>query len=65
MKALPLYVDGEMSFAELNNIFRAAGYHLRMVGGQIVVTRVPAFLRREEPASNVVQLGAHVRGVKR
>lgn len=63
MKCLPIHFDGEISFPELANVFKSAGYHVRIVGSQIIVSRVPAFLRRDEP-SNVVHLPARVRKAK-
>lgn len=65
MKLVPIFIDGDITLAEVSRIFEAAGYHVRMVGSQIIAARIPAFLRREAEPSNVVRLGARVRGAKR
>lgn len=57
MKRIPIYLDGEMTLMELKRIFEAEGYHVRLDGcARIVVDRVPEFLRKDEPASNVVPM---------
>lgn len=61
MKLFPVYFDGEVSAQEVARIFEQAGYHVRTVGHQLVASRVPAFLRHDEPADNVLRLPARPR----
>ena len=64
MKLFPIYIDGEIALIELARIFSDAGYALRTdAGGRVVAHRVPAFLRKDEPAANVVPM-KRVRGGK-
>lgn len=60
MKLFPIYIDGDITLAEVSDIFRAAGWHVRISGTQIIAARVPAFLRRDTIAahSNVTRLPA-------
>lgn len=63
MKTIALHIDGEINFAELAEIFQSAGYAIRMVGSQIIVSRVPAWLRADakvEP-TNVVKMPPRIR----
>lgn len=61
MKTIPIYFDGEIGAEELRTVLEAGGLHVRTLGGRLVASRIPPFLRREAtqaqaPASNVVPI---------
>lgn len=60
----PIFVEGDICMDEVAAIFRDAGYQLVSDGaGRMVARRVPVFLRKPEPQSNVARLPARVRKV--
>ncbi len=61
MRLVPVYIDGEIALAEVAEIFKAAGWHVRMVGTQVIASRVPQFLRRDAHPANVVALNTRAR----
>ena len=64
MKLIPIYLDGEIPVIEIARMLADAGYHLRTdTAGRMVASRVPTFLRHDEPIANVVPM-KRVRGGK-
>ena len=54
---IPIHVDGEISLAELERVFGEAGYVLRYdAASRLCAYRVPPFLRKDAPATNVVAI---------
>lgn len=53
----PVFIDGEIPLNELQRVFNNAGYHLYSDGaGRMIAQRVPRWLSKDAPASNVSAL---------
>jgi hypothetical protein len=56
-RRLPIYFADDITQGEIAQALHDAGLHLHTEAGtRMVVDRVPAFLRRDTPATNVVPI---------
>jgi hypothetical protein len=57
VKRYAIWLDIDITPKEVRAIFSQAGYHMSNDGlGRYVVDEVPAILRKDQPATNVVKM---------
>ncbi|HSW83488.1 MAG TPA: hypothetical protein VLH12_08440 [Usitatibacter sp.] len=56
MKRCPIWINGELSMAQVAQIFRDAGWHMHCRNGLMVVDPVPGVVRKDPPRTNVLPL---------
>lgn len=58
---IAIYFDDETAVADVIAALGSAGYCLRIDKGRMAAERVPGFLRKDEPRSNVLQMPTRAR----
>lgn len=64
-RRVAIHFNGEILMEEIASMVREAGFHLRITETGIMVDRVPNWLRKPVPETNVVKMPARLRKAAR